>query len=162
MRFRHKLSIVLVGLAIVPLAATGVLVGALLQHDQVTRVDNRVAVSAASAAQVYRLQLNRATAFATQLARNKGVKVAFASGAKPLESLPLSVPEGMSVALVRANGKPVFGKPAVGPAWKVGAVYKNKDRKKIGEVDVYVHVGSNLIQQIVRETTLPDDVDVAL
>ena len=44
MRFRHKLSIVLVGLAIVPLAATGVLVGALLQHDQVTRVDNRLAV----------------------------------------------------------------------------------------------------------------------
>jgi two-component system, cell cycle response regulator len=162
MRFRHKLSIVLVGLAIVPLAATGVLVGALLQHDQVTRVDNRVAVSAASAAQVYRLQLNRATAFATQLARNKGVKLAFARGAKPLESLPLSVPEGMSVALVRANGKPVFGKPAVGPAWKAGAVYKNKDRKKIGEVDVYVHVGSDLIQQIVRETTLPDDVDVAL
>ena len=28
MRFRHKLSIVLVGLAIVPLAAAGVLVGA--------------------------------------------------------------------------------------------------------------------------------------
>ena len=51
MRFRHKLSIVLVGLAIVPLAATGVLVGALLQHDQVTRVDNRLSVAAASAAQ---------------------------------------------------------------------------------------------------------------
>ena len=48
MRFRHKLSIVLVGLAIVPLAATGVLIAALLEHDQVTRVDNRVAVSAAA------------------------------------------------------------------------------------------------------------------
>ena len=65
MRFRHKLSIVLVGLAIVPLAATGVLVGALLQHDQVTRVDNRLSVAAASAAQAYRANLVKARAFAT-------------------------------------------------------------------------------------------------
>jgi hypothetical protein len=48
MRFRHKLSIVLVGLAIIPLAATGVLIATLLEHDQITRVDNRVAVSAAA------------------------------------------------------------------------------------------------------------------
>src|SRR5690348_7647130 len=143
MRFRHKLSIVLVGLAIVPLAATGVLVGALLQHDQVTRVDNRVSVSAASAAQVYRLQLNRASGFATRLAKNPGVKVAFAKGAKPLDQLPLSVPAGMSVALVRANGVPVYGKPVTKPAWKTSAVYHNKQGKTIGEVDVYVRIGDD-------------------
>jgi diguanylate cyclase (GGDEF)-like protein len=162
MRFRHKLSIVLVGLAIVPLAATGVLVGALLQHDQVTRVDNRVAVSAASAAQVYRLQLNRATAFAKQLARNKGVKVAFAKGASPLKSLPLSVPAGMTAALVRANGVPVFGRPAVGPAWKTRAVYhEGKAGRRVGEVDVYVHIGPELIQEI-QKTGRPDNVEVSL
>jgi len=38
MRFRHKLSIVLVGLAIIPLAATGVLIASLIEHDQVTRL----------------------------------------------------------------------------------------------------------------------------
>ena len=47
MRFRHKLSIVLIGLALVPLVAAGVLVPRLLEHDQVTRVDNGLAVSAA-------------------------------------------------------------------------------------------------------------------
>ncbi len=162
MRFRHKLSIVLVGLAIVPLAATGVLVGALLQHDQVTRVDNHLAVSAASAAQVYRLQLNRATAFAKQLARDADVKVAFAKGAKPLKSLPLNVPRGMAVALVRANGVPVYGTPATGPAWRTHAIYTDKAGKTIGDVDVYVRIGQALIQQIRDQTSWPDPIELSL
>jgi diguanylate cyclase (GGDEF)-like protein len=162
MRFRHKLSIVLVGLAIVPLAATGVLVGALLQHDQVTRVDNHLAVSAASAAQVYRLQVTRATAFAKQLAGNASVKGAFAKGAKPLPSLPLDVPKGMTAALVRANGVPVYGKPARGPAFRTRAVYRDKTGKTIGEVDVYVQIGHDLIQQIRAQTSWPDPIEIAL
>jgi diguanylate cyclase (GGDEF)-like protein len=162
MRFRHKLSIVLVGLAIVPLAATGVLVGALLQHDQVTRVDNRVAVSAASAAQVYRSQVTRAGTFAKQLAQDPSVKVAFAKGAKPLTSLPMAVPAGMSVALVRANGLPVYGTPATGPAWRSRAIYRDKRGKRIGEVDVYVHIGESLIEQIRTQTSWPDPIEIVL
>jgi len=162
MRFRHKLSIVLVGLAVVPLAAAGVLVGALLERDQVTRVDNKLAVSAASAAQVYRLQLDRAGAFATQLAKNKSVKVAFARGANPLDSLPLQVPAGMSVALVRANGVPVFGKPPTEPAWRGRATYRDKAGKIIGYVDVYVRIGQDLIQQFRRQTSWPDPIEISL
>jgi diguanylate cyclase (GGDEF)-like protein len=162
MRFRHKLSIVLVGLAVVPLAAAGVLVGALLERDQVTRVDNKLAVSAASAAQVYRLQLDRAGAFATQLAKNKSVKVAFAHGANPLDSLPLQVPAGMSVALVRANGVPVFGKPPTEPAWRGRATYRDKAGKIIGYVDVYVRIGQDLIQQFRRQTSWPDPIEISL
>jgi diguanylate cyclase (GGDEF)-like protein len=162
MRFRHKLSIVLVGLAIVPLAATGVLVGALLQHDQVTRVDQRVSVSAASAAQVYRLQLTRAGSFARQLANNPLVKGAFGKGANPPKHLPLSVPAGMSVALVKANGVPVYGSAVTKPAWKTSAIYHNRKGKTIGEVDVYVRIGEDLIQQIQTQTNRPDNVEVSL
>src|SRR6478672_8878430 len=98
MRFRHKLSIVLVGLAIVPLAATGVLVAALLEHDQVTRVDNRVAVSAQAAAQAYQIELNRAAAVAQQVASNPQVKLLFAGKQKP-GKLPvgIAVPPGMTL-----------------------------------------------------------------
>lgn len=162
MRFRHKLSIVLVGLAIVPLAATGVLVGALLQHDQVTRVDNRLAVTAASAAQVYRLQVNKARGFAKQLAQNPSVKVAFAKGQKPLSQLPFELPRGMTAALIRANGVPVYGKPAREPAFRTRAVYHDKTGKTIGHVDVYVHVDDALIQQIRSQTRWPDPIEIAL
>ena len=37
MRFRHKLSIVLIGLALVPLVAAGFLVLRLLEHDKVVQ-----------------------------------------------------------------------------------------------------------------------------
>jgi diguanylate cyclase (GGDEF)-like protein len=163
MRFRHKLSIVLVGLAIVPLAATGVLVGALLQHDQVTRVDNRIAVSAASAEQVYRAEQAQAQNLAGKLARRKDVQFAFAPGARPLTELPLPVPAGMAAALVRANGKPVFGNAPPGPAWKASAVYHDKKtHKKIGEVDVYVRLGPTLVHEITTAAPPSDPVEIAL
>src|SRR5437763_8931113 len=163
MRFRHKLSIVLVGLAIIPLAATGVLIAALLEHDQVTRVDNRVAVSAASAAQVYRGELPRANAFANQLARTKAVKLAFATGQSPPKTLPLHVPPGMTVTLVRAHGKPLYGNPPVGPAWKTTANYVDAaNGKEIGDVNVYVRLGPPVLRQILDGTSQPDNVGLAL
>ncbi len=86
MRFRHKLSIVLVGLAIVPLAATGVLVAALLEHDQVTRVDNRVAVSAQAAAQAYQAQAGKAGVVAQEISHNRNVQLMF-TGKQPTKKL---------------------------------------------------------------------------
>ena len=44
MRFRHKLSIVLVGLAVVPLVAAGLIVQALLARDEVRSVDAQLSV----------------------------------------------------------------------------------------------------------------------
>ena len=162
MRFRHKLSIVLVGLAIIPLAATGVLIATLLEHDQITRVDNRVAVSAASAAQVYRLELRKAKGFANQLARDKTVKLAFAKNAPPVHALPLHVPPGMTVTLIRANGKPLYGNPPAGPAWKASATYVDGKGTPIGDVDVYVRIGPPLLQQILNGTSRPDNIELAL
>ena len=165
MRFRHKLSIVLVGLAIVPLAATGVLVGALLQHDQVTRVDNRVAVSAASAAQVYRLEMKRANTFAHQVAQNPKVALLFAGNPPKAAPLPPGIhpPKGMSVALVGKGGTPIFGNPPPGTAWKTQAVYRDaKTNARVGEVDVYLRIGPDLLQAITNGNTRPDNVELSL
>ena len=117
MRFRHKLSIVLVGLAIVPLAATGVLVAALLQHDQVTRIDSRLSVVGASASQAYRAKLLQAVAFARRIANRTDVRLALTKDGSKLVGIP-NTPHGMRVVLVR-NGKIVFGTPPAGPSWRV-------------------------------------------
>ena len=44
LRFRHKLSIVLIGLALVPLVAAGVLVLRLLEQNKVSKVDSGLAM----------------------------------------------------------------------------------------------------------------------
>jgi len=149
MRFRHKLSIVLVGLAIVPLAATGVLVAALLEHDQVTRVDNRVAVSAQAAAQSYQIELNRAGAFAQQVAQDPQVKLMFAGNQKPAKlSAGISVPSGMTLVLTGKHGNPISGNPPAGTASKTTAVYHDAKHRKIGEVAVYIPFDRALLARI--------------
>ena len=100
MRFRHKLSIVLVGLAIVPLAAAGVLVGVLLQRNQVTRVDNRLSVAAGAGAQAYRAELQVARNVAQDFALRPTVAAAFVSK-NPNVNLMDGVPSGMVVVGAR-------------------------------------------------------------
>ncbi len=155
MRFRHKLSIVLVGLAIVPLAATGVLVGALLQHDQVTRVDNRLSVAAASAAQAYRANLVKARAFATAARARPDVRVALTGHGPKFTGIP-NTPSGMSLVLVR-NGKAVYGHAPRGAYWLV--------RAPLGpahEVDVYVRFTEDTLASIVRTAPPASNIDLAL
>src|SRR5471030_2760626 len=106
MRFRHKLSIVLVLLAIVPLVAAGVLVGVLLQRNQVSRVDSRLSVAAAAAQQRYVAQLEDASAFARRVAERPDVTLAFAAGKKKPAAPITQVPRGMRLVLVR-NGAPI-------------------------------------------------------
>jgi diguanylate cyclase (GGDEF)-like protein len=163
MRFRHKLSIVLVGLAIIPLAATGVLIAALLEHDQVTRVDNRVAVSAQAAAESYQLQASKASALARQLAQDPRVSALFA-GNQPTVKLPrrLDIPRGMTVVLVGKHGKPIAGNPPSATAWRSRAVYHDAHGRRVGEVDVYIRFGPDLLRQITEHAQWPDNVEIAL
>ena len=155
MRFRHKLSIVLVGLAIVPLAATGVLVGALLQHDQVTRVDNRLSVAAASAAQAYRANLVKARAFATAARARPDVRVALTGHGPKFTGIP-NTPSGMSLVLVR-NGKAVYGHAPRGAYWLVQAPLGSAH-----EVDVYVRFTEDTLASIVRAAPPASNIDLAL
>jgi diguanylate cyclase (GGDEF)-like protein len=162
MRFRHKLSIVLVGLAIVPLAATGVLVGALLQHDQVNRVNNRVAVSAQAVAQAFSLKATDASSYAQRVAADPKVALLFAGKQLPAR-MPGSVnpPSGMTVVLVGKNGTLIAGKPPSGPALRTQTFYRDSKGRRIGAIDVYVRLGQPLLQKL-TDARWPENVGFAL
>jgi diguanylate cyclase (GGDEF)-like protein len=158
MRFRHKLSIVLVGLAVVPLAATGVLVGALLQHDQVTRANNKLDVASAASLAAYRAEQQRAQAFARNVAKRSDVQIALAAHGTVPKSI-LGTPEGMTVVLLR-NGVPVFGSPPRTPLWKVSVPLQGPG-KALREVDVYIRPGSAIFEAI-SHMKLPTNVDLVI
>jgi diguanylate cyclase (GGDEF)-like protein len=148
MRFRHKLSIVLVGLAIVPLAAAGVLVGALLQRNQVTRVDNRLAVAASAGAQAYRAELQVAVAVAKNFALRPTVAAAFVSR-KPDVDLTDQVPPGMVVTLWH-HGKLIAGRRPAPPYWSATAHLGKLAARR--QVIVYVPLTSGLLNSIIEAT----------
>jgi diguanylate cyclase (GGDEF)-like protein len=75
-RFRHKLSIVLIGLALVPLVAAGFLVLRLLQHDKIANVDNGLATAVTSGSQAWVAQMAQANTFAATVAADPQVQAA--------------------------------------------------------------------------------------
>jgi diguanylate cyclase (GGDEF)-like protein len=156
MRFRHKLSIVLVGLVVVPLVATGVLIGVLLQHDQVTRVNSKLQVAANAGLQSYRAQQQRTRAFAAVVAQESDVQGAFAPGSRP--AAPPKAPAGMSVVLAR-KGVPFLGSPPRGVPWWRAVVPLGKGR----EVDVYLKLSQPLLDSmVVGRFSLDESVGLSL
>jgi diguanylate cyclase (GGDEF)-like protein len=120
-----------------------VLVGALLQHDQVTRVDNRLSVAVASGLQGYRVQQQKARAYAAVVGQRRDVRVAFANPGRQNEPPP--APPGMSVVLLK-DGRVIAGVPPKGPTWHATThPGKLADGR---EVDVYVHASQPLLDQI--------------
>ena len=116
MRFRHKLSIVLVGLALVPLIGAGLIVQALLTRDAVRTVDAKLSIGAAGAAAAYRSQQVVAQTVAVQLASRPDVASAFRD--RDASQIDLSsVPSGYAVALVDDKGTFAGSVPA-GPVWQ--------------------------------------------
>ncbi len=158
MRFRHKLSIVLVGLAVVPLVATGVLVGALLQRDQISRVNNKLTVAETAATQGYAIELQSARSFAAVAAGNKQVRVALAQGkASDSTGFP-PPPDGMALVLV-SHGKRIYGKPPTGvPTWSVTVV----PTKTTFRVEVYVALSQPLLLAIASAAPSPPPQNVDL
>ncbi|HEX5557082.1 MAG TPA: sensor domain-containing diguanylate cyclase [Gaiellales bacterium] len=162
MRFRHKLSIVLVGLAVVPLAAAGVLVGALLERDQVTRVDNRVSGSAQAVAQAFSLEAVNASSYGQRVAADPKVALLFAGKQAPVR-MPASVtpPSGMTVVLVGKDRNLIAGKPPSGPALRTQTVYRDPKNQRIGAIEVYVRLGQPLLQKL-TDARWPENVGFAL
>jgi diguanylate cyclase (GGDEF)-like protein len=76
-RFRHKLSIVLIGLALVPLVSAGFLVLRLLQHDKVASVDNGLATAISAGGQAYTAQVAEADTLAATVAADLKVQGVF-------------------------------------------------------------------------------------
>jgi diguanylate cyclase (GGDEF)-like protein len=138
-RFRHKLSIVLIGLALVPLVSAGFLVLRLLQHDKVANVDNGLATSVAAGSQAYTAQVNEANAVAAVVAGQAEVQAALdPQNPKDLKNADLAAivrkfaPKGVdAVAAVERGGKVVAGKEPSG-AYLQGLVAVSKcDRCRV-------------------------------
>src|SRR3954451_1325714 len=157
-RFRHKLSIVLVGLALVPLIGAGLIVQALLTRDTVRSVDAKLSIGAAGAAAAYRSQQVVAQTVAVQLASRPDVAAAFRN--RDASQLDLSsVPPGYSVALVDDKGTFAGSVPA-GPVWKASAeLVPHVDGRR---VIVSMPLNDELLLRVAAQSPLPDGVDLAL
>ena len=158
MRFRHKLSIVLVGLALVPLIGAGLIVQALLTRDAVRTVDAKLSIGAAGAAAAYRSQQVVAQTVAVQLASRPDVASAFRD--RDASQLDLSsVPPGYSVSLVDDKGTFAGSVPA-GPVWQAKAeLVPHIDERR---VIVSMPLNDELLLRVAAQSPLPDGVDLAL
>jgi diguanylate cyclase (GGDEF)-like protein len=157
-RIRHKLSIGLVALTLVPLACAGLIVQALLVRNETTTVDSKLARAAAAAAASYHAQLEGAKSVAVQLASRPDVARAFRS--RDASSLSLTdVPTGYVVSLVDAKGT-FAGSAPDGPAWQATAVLVPHidDRQVI----VSVPLDDALMSRITGAGPIPDGVDISL
>jgi diguanylate cyclase (GGDEF)-like protein len=157
-RFRHKLSIVLVVLAVVPLVAAGGVGQWLLARDEVRSVDARLSSGAAAGAATYRSQLVLGQTLAAQLAGRPDVAQAFARR-RGSASLLAGVPGGFAVAL--ADDRGVFaGSLPDGAVWRSTAtlVPSRHDRRVI----VSLPLDRALLLRIVQQSPVPEGVDLAL
>jgi diguanylate cyclase (GGDEF)-like protein len=123
-RFRHKLSIVLIGLALVPLVAAGFLVLRLLEHDKISNVDSGLVTGITAGGEAYRAQANEAGAVAAQIGAQLEVQ-ATAAGDQSLTKSQLAsivdslAPPGMDVtAAIERRGTIVSGSLPKGPYLK--------------------------------------------
>src|SRR6476660_9603983 len=157
-RFRHKLSIVLVGLALVPLIAAGLIVQALLTRDTVRSVDAKLSIGAAGAAAAYRSQQVVAQTVAVQLASRPDVARAFRD--RDASQLDLSsVPPGYTVAL--ADDKGTFaGSVPEGPVWQASAELVRHIAGR--RVIVSMPLNAELLLRVAAQSPLLDGVDLAL
>ncbi|MDX6535483.1 MAG: hypothetical protein QOF68_3227 [Gaiellales bacterium] len=158
MRFRHKLSIVLVGLALVPLVGAGLIVQALLARDEVEQVDTKLAAGAAGAATAYTAQLNSASLLAAQIAGRPDVARAFRLGDRSAVTLG-DLPEGFRVALVDDRGV-LLGSLPKGPAWTTTAELVPPIRHR--RVIVWIPLGTQLLARVVESIPTAESVGVAL
>ncbi|MDX6591396.1 MAG: hypothetical protein QOJ13_592 [Gaiellales bacterium] len=158
MRFRHKLSIVLVGLALVPLVGAGLIVQALLARDEVEQVDTKLAAGAAGAATAYTAQLNSASLLAAQIAGRPDVARAFRLRDRSAVTLG-ELPEGFRVALVDDRGV-LLGSLPKGPAWTTTAELVPPIRHR--RVIVWIPLGTQLLARVVESIPTAESVGVAL
>jgi diguanylate cyclase (GGDEF)-like protein len=150
-RFRHKLSIVLIGLALVPLVAAGFLVLRLLEHDKIANVDSGLVTGITAGGQAYAAQANEAGSIAAQIGAQPEVQGA-AAGRQHLTDAQLAsivdslVPPGVDVAVaVEGQGHIVSGSLPDGVFLKSAVQLDNCDRCR---VVVGVPFTNSLIQRL--------------
>jgi diguanylate cyclase (GGDEF)-like protein len=117
MRFRYKLSIMLVALALVPLVGAAIVMSALVGRNQTARVDGHLSAAVSGAVATYRTELSDTARRAQAFAGRRSVALAFAGRADPARVVR-TAPRGLRAQLLR-HGRVVAGRPPAAPAWKV-------------------------------------------
>jgi diguanylate cyclase (GGDEF)-like protein len=157
-RFRHKLSIVLVGLALVPLVGAGLIVQALQIRNEVAKVDSKLATGAAAGAAAYHAQLVGAMNVAMQLASRPDVARAFRR--RDGSQLDLSsLPEGYVVSLADSRGT-FFGRAPAGPSWQTSAELVPSAGGR--HVIVSVPLDAGLISRVAAAGPIPEGIALSL
>jgi diguanylate cyclase (GGDEF)-like protein len=119
-RFRNRLSIMLVILAVVPLAAASLLASSLVRRDETTQVDGNLQAGVSGAFGTYQGQLYKTQTTAQQFARSTPVQKALAGRGNPQAAAAsiASFAPSLTAQLIR-HGHVIGGEEPVGPAWKV-------------------------------------------
>jgi two-component system cell cycle response regulator len=154
LRFRHKLSIVLIALVVFPLVATGLLVQELVGRNQTDSVDGSLAATVSGAAVSYRSELETAAARASLIAQNPDVQQAMVDG--NLADLNLQTIDGAEHTVIE-SGDVRVGIPPEGPAWQTSVNVGNK-----GRVTVYVPLDEELVVRLAVDAPRTDQVDLAM
>ena len=124
MRFRYKLSIMFVVLALVPLVAAALLVSTLVARNQTSNVDGRLNAAVTGGLAAYKGQLRQAADTASAFAARPEVSRALAGKLDPAKVVSKR-PGGLYLQLLRA-GTVLAGTPPPGPAWRVPVAVGSK------------------------------------
>ena len=117
MRFRNRLSIMLVILAVVPLAAASLLASSLVRRDETTQVDGNLQAGVSGASGAYQTQLANTRTEAARFAREKQVQRAL-DGRGNAQVAAASIPSPWKAQLT-VHGNVIGGEAPAGPAWRV-------------------------------------------
>ncbi len=124
MRFRHKLTIMFVVLALVPLVASALLAASLVPRNQISHVDGRLNAAVTGGLAAYKGQLRQAADTASAFAARPEVSRALAGKRDPAKVVSKR-PGGLYLQLLR-TGTVLAGTPPPGPAWRVPVAVGSK------------------------------------
>jgi diguanylate cyclase (GGDEF)-like protein len=147
-RFRNRLSIMLVILAVVPLAAASLLASSLVRRDQTTQVDGNLQAGVSGAFGAYQAQLARTETRAARFATRKRVQRALA-GRGDADAAAATIGPGLVAQLYR-RGHLIGGKAPDGPASKVTVPVTSpvNPKRVVGKVVVWLPINDTLLARI--------------
>jgi diguanylate cyclase (GGDEF)-like protein len=158
MRFRYKLSLMFVALALVPMAGAALVVSTLLSRNQTSNVDGKLNAGVSGALAAYRGELRDAATSVRTFAAEPRVSRALAGRGDPA-AVAASGPGGLDLQLMRA-GRVLAGSRPAGPALKlvvrVGAVAAGR------QVVAWLPIDQRLLNRVARTFPPPPGVELKL
>jgi diguanylate cyclase (GGDEF)-like protein len=157
MRFRYKLSLMFVALALVPLVAAAIVMSELVARNQTSSVDGKLNAAQAGALASYRSELAQASENARLFAATPRVSKALSGRLNPA-AVVATAPPGMDVQLVR-NGRVLAGHRPPGAASRfVVPVGTTGGRSVVA----WLPVDTRLLNRVTGSLARPPGIELAL